>query len=115
MKNLRAFWIVILLALTGCVFGDGGAYYIPTSTPDPLHSPVLKPTEEPQPQGDIYRGTPPPAPADRSAQSTVGDLDVNGDGRVNEVDVDVLAGQLAGLTSYLRLHGGCVMASGEVC
>lgn len=94
MKNLRAFWIVILLAstLTGCVFGDGGMLTMPTSTPDPLHVPVQKPTDEstpvPSPQVDIYRGTP-PSEVERSITNGIR-CDLNGDNVCNNADVRLL-------------------------
>lgn len=36
------------------------------------------------------------------------DWDVNGDGVLDYTDIDAKAGELAGMTSYIRLQGGCV-------
>lgn len=57
------------------------------------------------PAGSAPAPTIPPA---RYGAVIPADWDMNGDGVLDYTDIDARAGELAGMTSYIRLHGGCV-------
>jgi hypothetical protein len=75
----------------------------------------------PTPQVDINKGTPPPtatehplhvpvqAPtSERDFVQVPARWDANGDGVVNIDDIDIMAGDMAAATSWLKMHGGSV-------
>jgi hypothetical protein len=75
----------------------------------------------PTPQVDINKGTPPPTATEHplhvpvQAPTSERDFvqvperwDMNHDGVVNVDDVDIVAGDLAAMTSWLKMNGGTV-------
>ena len=100
MRTLSVLWIVILVIGSACMHRsvtDAPAYasLTATATPDPLHAPTLKPT----PVVTVIDADIPQSPPH---------WDGNGDGVVNLDDVDRAAGDLAAMTSYLKMHGGVI-------
>lgn len=67
----------------------------------------------------IYGGTTYAAIRHRNApdanSATLWRFDYDRDGDIDVDDVDILAGQLAGVTSFLKGHDGCVLVDGRPC
>lgn len=47
--------------------------------------------------------------------ATLWRYDYDKDGDIDVDDVDILAGQLAGVTSFLKGHDGCLLVDGRPC
>jgi len=92
MRTLNMLWIVVLVAVYAYA---GSSVTNATATPDPLHIPALKPT----PEATVLPANIPQIPVR---------WDGNADGVVDIRDVDIAAGDLAAMTSYLNMHGGTV-------
>lgn len=100
MRTLSALWILILVVVSACTprsVTDAPIYvsYTASATPDPLQTPALKPT----PVVTVFDADIPQIP---------GRWDGNQDGQVDMRDVDIAAGDLAAMTSYLSMHGGVI-------
>lgn len=100
MRTLSVLWILILVTASACIprsVTDAPIYvsYTASATPDPLHTPALKPT----PVVTVFAADIPQIP---------GRWDGNHDGQVDIRDVDIAAGDLAAMTSYLNMHGGVI-------
>ena len=113
LKNMPRRVYALLIAIL-IVIGMASGWRFPSSPEDPLHSPVLKPTP-------AVTATPTVIPELTAGPTAIREIptpryravipagwDTNGDGVVDYKDVDAKAGELAGMTSYIRLHGGCV-------